>query len=354
MRTTRITRSTRAGLLFPMSRVKTQMKKKCSSKKMRIGWGASAYMTAVLEYMTGEMIELSGNSCRDNKRKRISPRDIMLAVRNDDELNTLLPNVVIPGAGIMPSILAIHRPPAAGCRVATIAKKSPRKQSLAKMDSNATKHTKAAQVRPPLRVSKAKRKATASGSSMGLTQLSDRTLLSGVKLTVAAGDIALVQCNAVVIPSSSDFSLGGQVASHINRVSGGRLQKELKAYPHRSIASGGAALVKCNQMRGCQFEAAIFCNGPSWGDAASAIALLEETTKNCLARAQKSGMKSIAFPAIGSGVGNFPKQTAVETILRAISGYLKSKEQILTDIVFVLHDQQSIDVYVTELGRLQE
>ena len=56
---------------------------------------------AVLEYLCAEVLELAGNAARDNKRKRIIPRHIQLAVRNDEELNKLMAGVTIAGSGIV-------------------------------------------------------------------------------------------------------------------------------------------------------------------------------------------------------------------------------------------------------------
>ena len=70
----------------------------------RIGAGSPVYAAAVLEYLAAEVLELAGNAAKDNKKTRIVPRHIQLAVRNDEELNRLLGNTVIASGGVIPSI----------------------------------------------------------------------------------------------------------------------------------------------------------------------------------------------------------------------------------------------------------
>lgn len=95
-------RSSRAGLQFPVGRIHRLMRK--GHYADRIGSGAPVYLAAVLEYLSAEILELAGNAARDNKRARIIPRHLQLAVRNDEELNKLLSGVTIAAGGVLPNI----------------------------------------------------------------------------------------------------------------------------------------------------------------------------------------------------------------------------------------------------------
>ncbi|KAF8262995.1 histone-fold-containing protein [Lactarius quietus] len=95
-------RSSKAGLQFPVGRVHRLLKR--GAYTQRVGAGAPVYLAAVLEYLTAEILELAGNAARDNKKQRIVPRHLQLAIRNDEELNKLLGDVIISQGGVVPGI----------------------------------------------------------------------------------------------------------------------------------------------------------------------------------------------------------------------------------------------------------
>ena len=95
-------RSSRAGLQFPVGRIHRLLRK--GNYAQRVGAAAPVYLSAVLEYLAAEILELAGNAARDNKKSRIIPRHLLLAIRNDEELNKLLGNVTIAQGGVIPFI----------------------------------------------------------------------------------------------------------------------------------------------------------------------------------------------------------------------------------------------------------
>ncbi len=99
-------KSKRSGLVLSPSRVETLIRGKGKKFELNLGSLASIYLAAVLEYFIAEVLELAGNTARDNNRVRIKSRDIHLSALYDDELNRLFDNlgIIMSNAGVMPNI----------------------------------------------------------------------------------------------------------------------------------------------------------------------------------------------------------------------------------------------------------
>ncbi|KAG9490857.1 core histone macro-H2A.1 isoform X2 [Eleutherodactylus coqui] len=358
-KTTKTSRSAKAGVIFPVGRMLRYIKK--GHPKYRIGVGAPVYMAAVLEYLTAEILELAGNAARDNKKGRVTPRHILLAIANDEELNQLLKGVTIASGGVLPNIHpellakkrgskgkleAIITPPPAKKAKATSLKKSMAKKPGAKKGVRKSKKKQG-------EVSKAaSADSTTEGTPAdGFTILSTKSLFLGQKLQVVKADIATLESDAVVHPTGSDLYTGGEVGNALEKKGGKEFLEaviELKK-KNGPLDVAGAAV---SSGHGLPAKFVIHCNSPSWGSD-KCEELLEKTVKNCLALADEKKIKSIAFPSIGSGRNGFPKQTAAQLILRAISNYFVSTmSSSIKTVYFVLFDSESIGIYVQEMAKL--
>ncbi|KAL8231828.1 hypothetical protein R6Q57_001606 [Mikania cordata] len=100
-----VSRSSKAGLQFPVGRIARFLK--AGKYAERVGAGAPVYLSAVLEYLAAEVLELAGNAARDNKKTRIVPRHIQLAVRNEEELSKLLGSVTIANGGVYQTFIRL-------------------------------------------------------------------------------------------------------------------------------------------------------------------------------------------------------------------------------------------------------
>ncbi|XP_053318359.1 core histone macro-H2A.1 isoform X2 [Spea bombifrons] len=358
-KTTKTSRSAKAGVIFPVGRMLRYIKK--GHPKYRIGVGAPVYMAAVLEYLTAEILELAGNAARDNKKGRVTPRHILLAIANDEELNQLLKGVTIASGGVLPNIhpeLLAKKRGSKG-KLEAIITPPPAKKAKTSLPKKVL--SKKPGSRKGMRKSKKKQgevsKAASADSTTegtpadGFTVLSTKSLFLGQKLQVVKADIANIDSDAVVHPTSSELYTGGEVGNALEKKGGKEFVEAVIEMRKKNgpLDIAGAAVTSGH---GLPAKFVIHCNSPRWGSD-KCEELLEKTVKNCLALADEKKIKSIAFPSIGSGGNGFPKQTAAQLILKAISNYFVSTmSSSIKTVYFVLFDSESIGIYVQEMAKL--
>nr|XP_033782872.1 core histone macro-H2A.1 isoform X2 [Geotrypetes seraphini] len=360
-KTTKTSRSAKAGVIFPVGRMLRYIKK--GHPKYRIGVGAPVYMAAVLEYLTAEILELAGNAARDNKKGRVTPRHILLAVANDEELNQLLKGVTIANGGVLPNIhpeLLAKKRGSKG-KLEAIITSSPAKKGKKSSSSKKALSTKAGG-KKGIRKSKkqgeisktASADSTTEGTPDGFTVLSTKSLFLGQKLNLIHSEISNLagfEVEAVINPTNADIDLKDDLGNALEKKGGKEFTDSINELRKKNgpLDIAGAAL---SAGHGLPAKFVIHCNSPSWGSD-KCEEMLEKTVKNCLALADEKKLKSIAFPSIGSGRNGFPKQTAAQLILKAISGYFVSTmASSIKTVYFVLFDSESIGIYVQEMAKL--
>ncbi|XP_028839184.1 core histone macro-H2A.1 isoform X2 [Denticeps clupeoides] len=360
-KSTKTSRSTKAGVIFPVGRMLRYIKR--GLPKYRIGVGAPVYLAAVLEYLTAEILELAGNAARDNKKGRVTPRHILLAIANDEELNQLLKGVTIAAGGVLPNIHpellakkrgskgkleAVITPPPGKKSKMSAGKKSGGKKMGGKKASSRSKRR--------AEVTKAAGADSTTEGNPGdvFTVLSTKSLFLGQKLNLIHSEISNLagfDVEGVINPTNADIDLKDDLGSALEQKGGkefGEACAELRK-KNGPLEVAGAVMTSGFALPA---KFVIHCNSPAWGSD-RCEELLDKTVKNCLALADEKKLKSVAFPSIGSGRNGFPKQTAAQVILKAISSYfVATMSSSIKTVYFVLFDSESIGIYVQEMAKL--
>lgn len=95
-------------MVFPIGRLRKYLKKGKYAK--RISAGAPVYLAGVLEYLSAELVEISGQVAYESGRKTITPRYLQLAIQNDEDFRDLLHHVTIAQGGVVPHIHQVLLP----------------------------------------------------------------------------------------------------------------------------------------------------------------------------------------------------------------------------------------------------
>ena len=158
------------------------------------------------------------------------------------------------------------------------------------------------------------------------------------KIVLLQGDLTEMDVDAIVNAANNDLQLGGGVAGAIRRKGGEAIQRECDAIG--AIPVGGAAITTGGKLRA---RFVIHAASMQLGGATTARAL-RSSTAHALRIASERGLRSIAFPAVGTGIAGFPVPECARIMLREAVEHWKTPTS-LEKIYFVLFDAPALSVF---------
>jgi O-acetyl-ADP-ribose deacetylase len=167
------------------------------------------------------------------------------------------------------------------------------------------------------------------------------------KVIIRQGDLTDSDADAIVNAANNDLMLGGGVAGAIRRKGGPSIQAECDRIG--PIPLGQAAVTGGGNLRPRHvIHAASMRLGEATTDKN-----LRAATGNSLARARELGLKSIAFPAIGTGIAGFPLKRCAEVMLAEVREHLGGSTS-LERVEFVLFDQAAEQIFKDSLAGMRD
>jgi len=165
------------------------------------------------------------------------------------------------------------------------------------------------------------------------------------RIVTRQGDLTEADCEAVVNAANTDLILGAGVAGAIRTKGGPQIQAECDR--HGPIPLGEAAVTSAGNLKA---RYVIHAAGMHLGGRASEESL-RNATRNSLERAAEKKIKSVAFPAIGTGIAGFPMQRCAEVMLEEIRAHL-AHERLPERVEMVLFDRTALTAFEEALKRM--
>ncbi|MFZ5517910.1 MAG: macro domain-containing protein [Candidatus Zhuqueibacterota bacterium] len=171
--------------------------------------------------------------------------------------------------------------------------------------------------------------------------------IHNTEFQLVKGDITELDADAIVNAANAELKLGGGVAGAIRRKGGPAIQKECDEFGGTFV--GGAVLTTGGKLKA---RYVIHAVGPRMGEGNEDVKL-RNATLNSLKVADEHGLKSIAFPAISTGIFGFPMDRCANIMIETCANYLR-KDTGLETVIFCLYDDAAyrtfLDVVQKKLG----
>jgi O-acetyl-ADP-ribose deacetylase len=166
------------------------------------------------------------------------------------------------------------------------------------------------------------------------------------RIEIIEGDLTEMDVDAIVNAANNDLQLGGGVAGAIRRKGGPEIQKECDEIGQ--VPVGGAAITSGGKLKA---RFVIHAASMQLGGKTSAHSLRSSTAHSLRIAAQK-GLKTIAFPAVGTGIAGFPLRECAEIMLREVAKHFEQPTSV-EKVVFVLFDKDALATFASVRTELQ-
>ncbi len=161
-----------------------------------------------------------------------------------------------------------------------------------------------------------------------------------MEILLTRGDIAQHDAEAVVNAANNHLWMGAGVAGAIKRAGGQEIEDE-------AVAKGPIPIGEAVVTGGGRLKARYVIHAAVMGrDLRTDADKIRQATQNSLQRADELGLKSIAFPALGTGVGGFPLEECARIMLDVVRRHSAS-DTSLERVVFVLYDEPAYQAFET-------
>jgi len=168
--------------------------------------------------------------------------------------------------------------------------------------------------------------------------------VDGLTVEVMQGDLTRQDVDAIVNAANNDLELGGGVAGAIARAGGPAIQAECRTIG--PVEVGDAAITSGGNLKARYVihAASMRLGSPTSADS------LRQSTRRSLEIASEKGLRSIAFPAVGTGIARFPLDECARIMVDEVIAHASTRSS-LEEVRFVLFDGEAESAFRREADR---
>ncbi len=167
-----------------------------------------------------------------------------------------------------------------------------------------------------------------------------------ISIEILTGDITQIECDALVNAANNHFWMGGGVAGALKKAGG--LEIETEAMKKGPVTPGEVVVTGAGKLKARYIIHAAVMEQNLQTDAVK----IRQATCNSLRKAEELGVRCLAFPALGTGVGSFPIDECARVMLTEVRQFAR-RETVLNKVNFVLFHPLASEAFQRQLSKLE-